>query len=102
MSSGDHGQNATLGYDTYLRQTSVAIWGVTYCPLKNEVREQYDDRNALLVDDLDNTEGEPKQSCKKQQPTTIYNNVNTEAGISHAHDKTNSSMAVDLYNADPW
>ena len=23
--SGDHGQNATLSYDTYLRQTSVAI-----------------------------------------------------------------------------
>jgi len=62
--SGDHGQNATLSYDTYLRQTSVGIWGVTDCPLKYEVRGQYDDRNALLIDDLDNTGGEPEQSCK--------------------------------------
>ena len=62
--SGDHGQNATLSYDTYLWQTSVGIWGVTDFPLKYEVREQYDDRNALLIDDLDNTGGEPEQSCK--------------------------------------
>jgi len=61
--SGDHGKNVTRSYDTYLRQTSMGIC-VTDCPLKYEVREQYDDRNALLIDDLDNTGGEPKQSCK--------------------------------------
>ena len=65
----------------------MGIWGVTDCPLKYEVKEQYDDWNALLIDDLDNTGGEPEQSYKNRQPTAIYDNVNTEAGISHAQDQ---------------
>ena len=42
----------------------MGIWGVTDFPLKYEVREQYDDRNALLINDLENTGGEPEQSCQ--------------------------------------
>ena len=85
-----------------MRQTSVGIWGVIDCPLKCEIREQYDDQNDLLIDDLDNKGGELERSCKKWQPTTIYDDVNTEAGISHAQEKNDSSMAANLYTVDPW
>ena len=43
---------------------------------------------------------EPEQSCKMTTNSNIYD-INTEAGISHAQDKTDSNMAADQYNADP-
>ena len=65
----------------------MGIWGVIDFPLKYEVREQYDGWNALLIDDLDNTGGEPEQICRNKKPTTIYDDVNTKVGMSHAHKK---------------
>ena len=102
MSSGDHGRNATLSYDTYLRQTSVGIWGVTDFPLKYEVREQYDDRSALPIDDLDKTKEEPERSCKNDNQQQYMMMSTLRRAYPMLRTKTDSSMAADQYNADPW
>ena len=49
-----------------LRHLSVGIWGVIDCPLKFEIKEQCDDQNALVSDDLDNKGGESEQSYKNE------------------------------------
>jgi len=80
----------------------MGIWGVTDCPLKSEVREQYDDRNALLIDDLDNTRGESEQSCKNNNQQQYMIMSTLRRAYPMLSTKTDSNMAADLYNADPW
>ena len=40
------------------------------------------------------------RAAKMTTESNIYD-INTEAGISHAQEKTDSNMAADQYNADP-
>ena len=80
----------------------MGIWGVIDCPLKHEVREQYDDQSALPINDLDNTGEELEQSCKNNNQQQYMIMSTLRRAYPMLKTKTDSNMAADQYNADPW
>jgi len=90
-----------LRHLSYDRWTSVGIWGVTDCPLKYEVRDNM--MTEVLYQLMTWTKRRRNRSGAAQKTTN--SNIMMSAlrrAYPMLRTKTDSSMAADQYNADPW
>jgi len=85
----------TFNYDTRLRHLSVGFWGVIDCPLKCEVREQFDGQNTLPIWRVSGRK--PEKSCT----TNTKQYISTSRWAFPCSRQIETSMVVDQYTSDP-